>query len=148
MSNFARQAAVCAAITGAAFGLSLTPAAAETDGFSRQPQTRTGCIKSEVWGILNRLKAKVGELELTAGCNGKHARHSFHYRGMAMDFRAINASQAKVMSILKSDPAIGGLIAEHDGLIHVYTGRRGAAKTWVAWYGGRHFKHRRAYASR
>ena len=148
MSKAARKATALAAFFTLGLSAALAPAAADKGTFSKQLQTRTGCIKGEVWGILNRLKAKVGELELTAGCNGKHARHSYHYRGMAMDFRAVNASQAKVTSLLKSDPAVGGLIAEHDGLVHVDTGHRGTTKTWVAWYGGRHLKHHRAYASR
>lgn len=132
----------------AAFGAA-SGARADASAFSQQPQTRTGCIKPEIWTILERLKDKVGELELTAGCNGKHARHSFHYRGMAMDFRAVNASQSKVMALLKADPDVGGVIAEGHGLVHVDVGHRTETKL-VMWRTGGHHRHQnyRHYAMR
>lgn len=118
--------------------------AAHAGDFVTQPQTRVSCVRGDVWGILNRLAARIGTLELTAGCNGRHARHSFHYSGQAMDFRPLHASQRTAMAILRSDPAVGGVIAEGRGLVHVDTGRRMAGFMMVGYQsfgGGRHYAH-------
>ena len=113
--------------------------------FCYQPQTSTTCVRPEVWGILNRLADRIGPLELTAGCNGRHARNSFHYRGMAMDFLPMKASQAVAMAALKSDPEVGGLIAEGRGLVHVDIGRRGEGQFVVWQTGGRRYAHVRRH---
>jgi hypothetical protein len=101
-------------------------------------------VKAPVWGILHRLAAHIGTLEITAGCNGRHARHSFHYRGMAVDFRPLRASQGAAMMALRRDPAVGGVIAEGRGLVHVDIGHRGFGK-YVAYQTGR--RHHRHYAA-
>lgn len=112
--------------------------------FCFQPQAATACVKPQVWGILNRLANRIGTLEITSGCNGRHARHSYHYRGMAVDFRPMRASQSAAMSVLRADPAVGGVISEGRGLVHVDIGRRGMGK-YVAYQHGR--GHRRHYAA-
>jgi hypothetical protein len=98
-------------------------------------------VKAPVWGILHRLAAHIGTLEITAGCNGRHARHSYHYRGMAVDFRPLHASQGSAMMALRRDPAVGGVIAEGRGLVHVDIGHRGFGKYVAYQTGGRHHRH-------
>jgi hypothetical protein len=109
--------------------------------FCFQPQASTACLKPQVWGILHRLASNIGRLEITAGCNGRHARHSFHYRGMAVDFRPMQSSQGSAMAVLRADPAVGGVISEGRGLVHVDIGHRGFGKYVAYQHGGRHHRH-------
>ncbi len=106
--------------------------------FCFQPQARTSCLKPQMWSVLNRVAARVGPLEITSGCNGRHARNSFHYRGMAVDFRPMRASQGAAMAALRADPEVGGAIAEGRGLVHADIGDRGHGK-YVAYQRGRKF---------
>lgn len=46
--------------------------------FCFQKKARTSCLKPEVWSILHKVAARVGRLEITSGCDGKHARNSYH----------------------------------------------------------------------
>jgi hypothetical protein len=113
--------------------------------FVFQRQSNVSCMRPEIWGVLNRLAARIGTLEITAGCNGRHVANSFHYKGMAVDFLPMRASQAAAMAALRDDPAVGGLIAEGRGLVHVDTGRRGPAfSRYVAWWTGAPKAHTRA----
>lgn len=109
--------------------------------FCFQPQAATACLKPQVWGILHRLASNIGTLEITAGCNGRHARNSYHYRGMAVDFRPMGASQGAAMAALRADPAVGGVISEGRGLVHVDIGHRGFGKFVAYQHGGRHYRH-------
>ncbi|MDE2577891.1 MAG: hypothetical protein KGL46_03715 [Hyphomicrobiales bacterium] len=103
-----------------------------------QPQARVACVKPKLMGVIHRLANNIGPLEITAGCNGRHVRNSFHFRGMAIDFRPLRASQSSAMAHLRRDPAVGGVIAEHRGLVHVDIGDRGHGK-YVAYQRGRHY---------
>jgi hypothetical protein len=109
--------------------------------FCFQPQARTACVKPQLWGILHRLAGNIGALEITAGCNGRHASNSYHYRGMAVDFRPMQASQGAAMAALRADPEVGGVISEGRGLVHVDIGHRGFGKFVAYQHGGGHHRH-------
>jgi hypothetical protein len=83
-----------------------------------QKKARTGCWKPEVWDMLHKVAARVGPLEIASGCEGHHARGSYHYRGMAADFRAVKRSEASVVAVLRSMPEVGGIGTYGNGLIH------------------------------
>lgn len=87
-----------------------------------QAKARTGCLRPEIWGVMHRLVAKVGPVEVTSACDGRHARHSLHYVGRAVDFRAKHVSQATAVAALRTIPGVGGIGVERRGLIHVDTG--------------------------
>lgn len=103
--------------------------------FCFQPKARTACFQPQMWSVLNRVAERVGQLEITSGCDGRHARNSFHYRGMAVDFRPMRASQGAAMAALRADPDVGGAIAEGRGLVHADIGDRGQGK-YVAYQRG------------
>lgn len=84
----------------------------------------TACLKPVMHGILHRLTHSIGAIKITSTCGGRHARHSFHYKGMAVDFRPMHASVKHTVAILRADRAVGGIIMEAKGLIHVDAGRR------------------------
>lgn len=116
--------------------------------FCYQPQARTSCVKPKLWDVLQRLADKIGPLEITAGCNGRHARNSFHYRGMAVDFRPMRASQGAAMAALRADADVGGAISEGRGLVHVDIGDRGHGKYVAYQRGARKYAAVGAYGRR
>ena len=97
-----------------------------------QKKARVGCWKPEVWDMLHKVAARVGPLEIASGCEGHHARGSYHYRGMAADFRPMKASASAVARVLRSMPEVGGIGTYGNGLLHADI----RAKKF-AWYGAR-----------
>ncbi len=120
-------------------GLIILPASAMSrdyceGDFCYQKKARTSCFKPEVWSMLHKISARVGRLEITSGCDGKHARHSYHYRGQAVDFRPMQASASTTLAVMRGMPEVGGIGSYGNGLLHA-----DVRPTRIAWYG-----HRRA----
>jgi hypothetical protein len=106
--------------------------------FCYQKKARVSCFRPEIWSVLHKIVARVGRIEITSGCDGKHATRSFHYVGQAVDFRPMQVSQKTILAVLRSMPEVGGIGAYSTGFVHADVGARKAA-----WFG-----HRRSrYAS-
>ena len=60
---------------------------------------------------------------------------------MAVDFRPMRTGQGAAMMALRADPAVGGVISEGRGLIHVDIGHRGFGKYVAYQHGGRRHHH-------
>jgi hypothetical protein len=88
------------------------------------------CLKAGVWRVLEIVAAEVGRLEITSGCDGKHAPRSFHYSGQAVDFRPLDASQEAVVAVLQRLPEVGGIGTYARKLVHADIGARK-----FAWHG-------------
>jgi hypothetical protein len=106
-----------------ALGLFLLPASAFSrdyceGSFCYQKKARVSCLKPGVWDMLNKVVARVGRLEITSACDGKHARHSYHYTGQAVDFRPMQTSAQAVLAVLRSMPEVGGIGTYGNGLLH------------------------------
>ncbi len=86
--------------------------------FCFQRKARVSCLRPEVWGVLYKVAARVGRLEITSACDGKHARHSYHYSGQAVDFRPMQASPRAALAVLRSLPEVGGIGTYSNGLLH------------------------------
>jgi hypothetical protein len=128
-----------------AAGLFLLPASA---AFSRdycqgdicfQKKAKVSCLNPAVWGILHKVTAQVGPVEVTSGCDGKHARRSHHYTGSAVDFRPMRASSRMAVAVLRTLPEVGGIGTYSNGLVHADIAARK-----FAWHG--HGKQRVSYA--
>jgi uncharacterized protein YcbK (DUF882 family) len=100
--------------------------------FCFQKKARTSCLKPEVWSILHKVAARIGRLEITSGCDGKHARNSYHYSGRAVDFRPMQASAKATLAVLRSMPEVGGIGSYGNGLLHA-----DVRPTRFAWFGHR-----------
>ncbi len=105
-----------------------------------QKKARTACLKPEVWAILHQVTARLGRIEVTSGCDGRHARRSLHYSGRAVDFRPMEASSRAAIALAKSLPGVGGVGSYSNGIVQVDVGER-----QMSWYGR---GSRRVYASR
>ncbi len=118
---------------------------------SFQPQVRgMGCLQPRTRAMISHLTSRIGPIEITSTCGGRHAHNSQHYRGAAVDFRPRTASVAATLSVLRSMPEVGGIGSYSGGLIHADIGQRR-----MAWYGRmrrhlaqRHFHARYASAQR
>jgi hypothetical protein len=100
--------------------------------FCYQKKARTSCLKPEVWSILHKVAARVGRLEITSGCDGKHAKRSYHYSGRAVDFRPMQASASATLGVLRGMPEVGGIGSYGNGLLHA-----DVRPTRIAWHGKR-----------
>ncbi len=87
-----------------------------------QSKARTSCLKPQVWNVLRSVAARVGPLEVTSGCDGRHARRSHHYSGRAVDFRPMRASSRSAIAVLRSLPQVGGVGSYSKGLVHADIG--------------------------
>lgn len=130
--------------TALVIGLVILPASAMSrdyceGSFCFQKKARVSCLKPEVWSILNKVAARVGRLEITSGCDGKHAKNSYHYSGRAVDFRPMQASAGAALAVLRSMPEVGGIGSYGNGLLHA-----DVRPTRIAWHGFR--KARVSYA--
>jgi uncharacterized protein YcbK (DUF882 family) len=96
-----------------------------------QNKARVSCLKPAVWGILHQVAARVGPIEVTSGCDGKHARRSHHYTGGAVDFRPMRASSRLAVAVLRTLPEVGGIGTYSNGLVHADIGQ-----LKHAWHGG------------
>jgi uncharacterized protein YcbK (DUF882 family) len=128
-------------------GLFLVPVSANAydyckGSFCYQKKARVTCLKPGVWSVLQKVAAQVGRLEITSGCDGKHASKSFHYSGRAVDFRAIDASQKDVVAVLRKLPEVGGIGTYSRSLVHADIGGRKAA-----WHGHQRSGGRRRFAA-
>lgn len=116
-------------------GLLLLPVSASArdyceGNFCYQKKTRVNCLRPGVWDVLNKVVARVGRLEITSACDGKHASRSFHYSGQAVDFRAMQATQRAVVAVLRTLPEVGGIGTYARSLVHADIGGRK-----FAWHG-------------
>jgi len=113
-----------------------------TSYVSFQPQVRgLGCLQPRTRAMIARLTARVGPIQITSTCGGRHAHNSQHYRGAAVDFRPRAASVARTLAALRGMPEVGGIGSYPGGLIHADTGPRR-----LAWHGSA--RHRVARAHR
>jgi uncharacterized protein YcbK (DUF882 family) len=106
-----------------AVGLFLLPASAFSrdyceGNFCFQKKARVNCLKPGVWDMLNKIVARIGRVEITSACDGKHVRHSYHYRGQAVDFRPMQTTPRVAVGVLRSMPDVGGIGTYSNGLLH------------------------------
>lgn len=100
---------------------------------SFQPQVKSlSCLKSETKAMIAELVAAIGPIQITSTCGGRHARHSQHYLGKAIDFRPLATSPRKAAAAAKTIAAVGGVGTYSNGLVHVDVGERE-----IAWYGNK-----------
>ena len=132
-----------------AFALSLLPRAASADvpidKISFQPQVKNlHCLKPETVAMITDLVAKIGPIEITSTCGGRHARHSQHYAGRAIDFRPLETTPRKAAAAARSLEAVGGVGTYSNGLVHADVGAREAS-----WHGHkRSTRYAKAYQRR
>ena len=129
-----------------AIGLSILPVSAFARDYCEgnlcfQKKARVSCLKPAVWGVLNKVAARVGRIEVTSGCDGKHAPRSHHYTGSAVDFRPMQASQRATLAVLRTLPEVGGIGTYSNGLLHADIAARK-----FAWHGFRKARVRYARA--
>lgn len=94
---------------------------------SFQPQVKgLGCLKPEARAMITELVAKIGPIQITSTCGGRHARHSQHYLGRAIDFRPLATSSRKAASAARSLANVGGVGTYSNGLVHADVGEREA----------------------
>lgn len=126
-----------------ALGFGFLPAVALADipaqKISFQPQVKgLHCLKPETLTMISELVAKIGPVQITSTCGGRHARHSQHYRGKAVDFRPLATSPRKAAAAARSLASVGGVGTYSNGLVHADVGEHE-----ISWYG-----HKRSrYAS-
>lgn len=114
-----------------------------TSYVSFQPQVRgLGCLQPRTRAMVARLTARVGPIEITSTCGGRHAHNSQHYRGAAIDFRPRTASVGRTLAVLRGMPEVGGIGSYAGGLIHADTGPRR-----FAWHGSARHRVARAHRS-
>lgn len=132
-----------AALFAACWSVSPSLANVPLEQISFQAQVKgLGCLKPETLAMIKELVAKIGPIQITSTCGGRHARHSQHYRGNAIDFRPLATSPRKAAAAAKAIESVGGVGSYPNGLVHVDVGDRD-----IAWYG--HKRSRRlAYAGR
>lgn len=126
--------------------LPLLPSAALAEAslqkISFQPQVRgLSCLKSETRAMITDLISKIGPIQITSTCGGRHARNSQHYRGKAIDFRPLATSPRKAAAVARSLNNIGGVGTYSNGIVHADVG-----ELQHAWYG--HKRSRYASASK
>jgi uncharacterized protein YcbK (DUF882 family) len=111
---------------------------------SFQPQVKgLRCLKAETVAMIRELVEKIGPIQITSTCGGRHARNSQHYRGKAIDFRPLAATPRKAAAVAKTLDAVGGVGSYSNGLVHVDVGDR-----QFAWYGFKRSNRRLAYNTR
>ncbi|MDP3257917.1 MAG: DUF882 domain-containing protein [Bosea sp. (in: a-proteobacteria)] len=111
---------------------------------SFQPQVKgLRCLKAETLAMIRELVDKIGPIQITSTCGGRHARNSQHYRGKAIDFRPLATTPRKAAAVAKTLDAVGGVGSYSNGLVHVDVGDR-----QLAWYGFKRNNRRLAYNTR
>lgn len=107
---------------------------------SFQPQVKgLGCLRPEAVAMIKELIAKIGPIQITSTCGGRHARRSQHYHGNAIDFRPLSTSARRAVAAAKTLDNRGGVGSYPNGIVHVDVGAREAS-----WYG--HKRSTRRYA--
>jgi len=115
-----------------------------TDKISFQPQVKgVACLKPETLAMIKELVDKIGPIQITSTCGGRHARRSQHYRGNAIDFRPLATSTRKAVAATKALASTGGVGSYPNGLIHADVGDRE-----ISWYGHKRAKRQVAYVAR
>lgn len=133
-------ACLAAALVGLSTAAQARPA---TRYVSFQPQVRgLACLQPRTRAMIARLTARVGPIEITSTCGGRHAHNSQHYRGAAVDFRPRAASVSRTLAALRAMPEVGGIGSYAGGLIHADTGPRRHA-----WHGSARQRVTRAHRS-
>ena len=108
---------------------------------SFQPQVKgMGCLKSEAVAMVKELIDKIGPIQITSTCGGRHARHSQHYSGKAIDFRPLATSARKAVAVAKALDSTGGVGSYPNGIVHVDVGDRE-----LSWFGHKRASRRYAY---
>ena len=111
---------------------------------SFQPQVKgLRCLKAETVAMIRELVEKIGPIQITSTCGGRHARNSQHYKGKAIDFRPLATTPRKAAAVAKTLDAVGGVGSYSNGLVHVDVGDR-----QLAWYGIKLSNRRFAYNTR
>ena len=109
---------------------------------SFQPQVKgAACLKREMLAMIDDLVAKIGPIQITSTCGGRHARRSQHYSGKAIDFRPLATSARKTAAVARSLGSVGGVGTYSNGLVHADVGDRE-----LSWHGYKRAKRRYAYA--
>ncbi|MBA4270009.1 MAG: hypothetical protein C0447_11410 [Methylobacterium sp.] len=122
----------------------LARADAALEKVSFQPQVKgLRCLKAETVTMIRELVEKIGPIQITSTCGGRHARNSQHYRGNAIDFRPLATTPRKAAAVAKTLEAVGGVGSYANGLVHVDVGDRE-----FAWFGTKRGNRRLAYNAR
>ncbi|WP_181832729.1 DUF882 domain-containing protein [Bosea caraganae] len=93
--------------------------------------------------MIRELVAKIGPIQITSTCGGRHARRSQHYSGNAVDFRPMATSARKAVAVAKALESTGGVGSYPNGVVHVDVGDRE-----ISWFGHKRARTRLAYAGR
>lgn len=105
---------------------------------SFQPQVKgMSCLKPETLAMITELVARIGPIQITSTCGGRHARHSQHYLGKAIDFRPLATSPRKAAAAARTLDSVGGIGTYSNGLLHVDT--RDNEVAWSGHKGRRHY---------
>jgi len=108
---------------------------------SFQPQVKgLGCLKPETIAMIKQLTDKIGPIQITSTCGGRHARRSQHYSGNAIDFRPRGTSARKAAAVAKTLDNVGGVGTYSNGIVHVDVGDR-----QISWHGHKRASRRYAY---
>lgn len=92
---------------------------------SYQPQVHgMGCLRPQTRVMIAQLTSRIGPIQITSTCGGRHAHNSQHYRGNAIDFRPVRASVGSTLAVLRSMSIVGGIGSYSGGLIHADVGDR------------------------
>lgn len=112
---------------------------------SFQPQVKNlNCLKPETLAMITALIERIGPIEITSTCGGRHARHSQHYAGRAVDFRPMATTPRKAAAVARSLDGVGGVGTYSNGLVHADVGAREAS-----WHGHtRSTRYAKAYQRR
>lgn len=128
------------------FGLLPVAAFADTPSqkISFQPQVKgLHCLKPETVAMISELVARIGPIQVTSTCGGRHARHSQHYSGKAIDFRPLATSPRKAAAVARSLASVGGVGSYSNGLLHADVGERE-----ISWYGHKRSRYAAAASKR
>lgn len=111
---------------------------------SFQPQVKgLGCLKPEAVSMVRELTDRIGAIQITSTCGGRHARRSQHYSGKAIDFRPLATSARKAVAVAKALDNTGGVGSYPNGIVHVDVGDRE-----LSWFGHKRANRRLAYNTR
>ena len=126
----------------------VTPALARdidrTGSISLQPQVKgLGCLRSETRAMVRSLVSRIGPIQITSTCGGRHASRSQHYRGKAIDFRPRAASVRGAVAALRRMPQVGGVGSYSNGIVHADVGER--VHSWHGRGSGRRYARGKAY---
>lgn len=90
-----------------------------------QPQVKgTSCLKPETRKMVEDIVARIGQIEITSTCGGRHARRSAHYSGKAVDFRPKATTPRLAAKQLRDMPQVRGVGTYSNGLLHADVGDR------------------------